>query len=152
MQSSLSKTVLIALLVGFLVFAATFAWRKHHIDEHINHLSAFAWFCEEFAVSPAQQTKIEALHREYFPECEDHCIHYADTRETLAAINEDPDLDYSESHRVAAQRLSDLEQEADQKFIAFIQAVAAEMEPGDSEFYLSRMKLWLERRPAYAGE
>lgn len=152
MRRFLSKTVLIALLVGVLVFVATFSWRKHNIDEHINHLSAFAWFCEEFAVSPAQQTKIEALHREYFPECEDHCIHYADTRETLAAIHEDPDLDHSEAHQAAAQRLSDLEREADQKFIAFIQAVAAEMEPDASELYLSRMKRWLERRPAFAGE
>jgi Heavy-metal resistance len=152
MQSSLSKTVLIALLVGVLVFAATFAWRKHHIDEHIHHLSAFAWFCEEFAVSPAQQTKIEALHREYFPECEDHCIHYADTRETLAKINEDPQLDHSEAHREAAARLVQLEQEADQKFIAFIYAVAAEMDAVESERYLSRMKGWLEHSPALAGE
>jgi len=152
MRNIFSKTFLIALLVGGLVFAATFFWRKHTIDDHFTHLSAFAWFCEEFSVNPEQQSKIEALHQKYFPECEDHCIHYADTRETLAAINQDPRLDRSEAHRAAAERLSQLEQEADQKFIAFIYAVAIEMEPADSERYLSRMKGWLERRPVFVEE
>ena len=86
-----------------------------------------------------------------FPECEDHCVHYADTRHTLAAINQDPTLDKNPEHEKAARQLAELEKEADKTFIDFVYRVAGEMSPGQSARYRQRMKGWLERADGYAG-
>ena len=90
---SLFDTLILSICLGLFVFSGIYFWQKHRIDEHHEHLTTFEWFCEEFEVTPDQRKKIEALHTAYFPECEDHCIHYADTKRTLAHITEDPGLD-----------------------------------------------------------
>ena len=100
---SIFTTLAISLAVGLLAFGAVFLWQKNRIDEHHDHLSAFDWFCEEFDIDDAQRERIEALHIAYFPECEDHCIHYADTKQTLAEITADPDLDAHPEHVEAAE-------------------------------------------------
>ncbi len=149
---SIFTTLVISLAVGLLAFGAVFLWQKNRIDEHHDHLSAFDWFCEEFDIDDAQRERIEALHIAYFPECEDHCIHYADTKQTLAEITADPDLDAHPEHVEAAEELARLKREADKKFIDFIYSVAAEMDPASSERYLQRMKGWLEKTTDIAAE
>jgi hypothetical protein len=148
---SLFSTFLLCTVVGLLAFGGVYFWKKNQIDHHHEHLSAFEWFCEEFDVGVEQQRKIEALHLAYFPECEDHCIHYADTKQTLARMNEDPGLDHPE-HAAAAKQLTELKKEADKKFIDFIYSVAAEMKSDSSERYLQRMKGWLEKTAKIAAE
>lgn len=143
MRTTLLTLALCAAL-GALAFAGVFFWKKGQIDEHHAHLSAFDWFCEEFQVTGDQRNRIENLHTEYFPECEDHCVHYADTQQTLATITNDPELDNSPKHADAAKRLAELEKEADKSFIDFVYKVAAEMEPAQSKIYLQRMKSWLD--------
>lgn len=147
-MKNLALTALASLILGVLAFAASFFWQKGRIDRAHAHATAFEWLSSEFALSAEQRDRIEALHREYFPECEDHCVHYTDTRHTLAAVTEDPGLDNSPEHRAAAQRLAELEREADKRFIDFIYQVADEMGPEQSQRYLQKMKRWLER----AGE
>ena len=137
--------ILVSLALGGITFAAFFYWKKSRVDDRHAHMTAFEWFCEEFEITADQRARIEALHTDYFPECEDHCIHYADTRHTLAKINEDPSLDNSPEHREAARRLAELEREADKKFIDFVYKIAAEMDSTQSERYLSQMKGWLKR-------
>ncbi len=142
------STILLSLVVGGIAFAAIFFWQKRRIDHHHAHLSSFDWFCQTFDVTPEQRVRIEVLHREHFPECQDHCVHYADTRQTLEIITRDPKLDNSPEHKDAARRLAELAREADKKFIDFIYKIAAEMDAEPSERYLERMKGWLMR----AGE
>lgn len=142
---SLFNTLILSICLGLFVFSGIYFWQKHRIDEHHEHLTTFEWFCEEFEVTPDQRKKIEALHTAYFPECEDHCIHYADTKRTLAHITEDPNLDQAPEHVDAARRLTELEKEADKKFIDFVYSVAAEMSPESSGRYLTRMKSWLDQ-------
>jgi hypothetical protein len=91
------------------------------------------------------------LHNDYFPECEDHCVHYADTRHTLAAINRDSSLDRSPQHKEAARRLAELEREADKTFIDFVYRVAGELSSEQSLRYRQRMKGWLERAEGYVA-
>lgn len=141
-------TILCSLLLGALAFAASFLWQKSRIDRAHSHATAFEWLSSEFGLSADQRARIETLHQEYFPECEDHCIHYTDTRHTLATVTNDPGLDNSPEHRDAAERLAELEREADKRFIDFVYQVAAEMDPEQSQRYLQKMKGWLER----AGE
>lgn len=141
---SLLSTLLLSTVAGLLTFVGVYFWKKSRIDHHHEHLSAFEWFCEEFEVGREQRRRIESLHLAYFPECEDHCIHYADTKETLARIINDPGLDKHPEHTEAAVQLALLRKEADKKFIDFIYSVAAEMDPDSSERYLRRMKGWLE--------
>lgn len=148
----LLSTLLVSLLLGLIAFGSVYLWRKHRIDDHHSHLTAFEWFCAEFDVAGERKERVEALHSAYFPECEDHCIHYADTLKTLADINEDPGLDRSDRHVEAARQLTELEKEADKKFIDFIYAVAQELEPEASERYLRRMKVWLSRSERLAGD
>ena len=145
MIRKLAIAVLAACLLGGIAFAAIYYWQKSRIDERHAHLSAFDWFCEEFEVSGEQRERIEALHKEYFPECEDHCVHYADTQHTLAVITDDPTLDNSPEHRKAAAELAQLEKEADKKFIDFVYKIAGEMDEAQSKRYLHRMKGWLDR-------
>lgn len=142
---SVSLTLFLSLLLGLLAFGIVFVWRKVQIDERHAHITAFEWFCEEFEISPDQRRKIEALHAAHFPECEDHCIHYIDTRQTLARINQDPDLGRSVEHADALRHLTELEKQADQEFIDFVYRVATEMDPASSRRYLHRMKGWLDR-------
>ncbi|MEZ5325885.1 MAG: hypothetical protein R3F19_12585 [Verrucomicrobiales bacterium] len=142
---NLALTILLAALLGGIAYAAIFLWQKSRIDDHHAHLTAFEWFCEEFAVTGEQRAQIEALHKEYFPECEDHCVHYADTQHTLAMITDDPQLDNSPEHEEAARELSQLEKEADKKFIDFVYKIADEMDTAQSKRYLKRMKGWLDR-------
>ena len=142
---SILATLVISLVVGLLAFGTVFLWQKNRIDEHHDHLSTFDWFCEEFDIDDAHRERIEALHIAYFPECEDHCVHYADTKKTLSEITADPSLDTHPEHVEAAKELARLKKEADKKFIDFIYSVAAEMDPVSSERYLQRMKGWLER-------
>jgi hypothetical protein len=149
---SLAATLLVSLFLGLAAFGGVYLWRKHQIDDHHAHLTAFEWFCAEFAVTAAQRGRIESLHTAYFPECEDHCVHYADTRETLAHITGDPALDQSPEHIDAARRLAELEREADKRFIDFVYAVAAEMDPDASRRYLKRMKGWLDRSATPAAD
>lgn len=141
-------TILCSLALGALAFAACYLWQKNRIDRAHAHATAFEWLSSEFDLSADQSARIETLHHEYFPECEDHCVHYADTRHTLAAVTNDPGLDDSPEHKAAAERLAELEREADKRFIDFIYQVAAEMDPAQSRRYLQKMKGWLER----AGE
>ncbi len=146
------RTLLVCIVLGALAYAAMFFWKKSRIDHHHAHMTAFEWFCEEFAVTGDQRTRIEALHTEYFPECEDHCIHCADTRETLADITKDPELDNSPEHSEAARQLAQLEKEADKQFIDFVYRIADEMTSEQSQEYLRRMKGWLEKAGTRAGE
>ena len=136
---SLPTTLILSAIVGLLAFGGVFLWKKSQIDHRHEHLDAFEWFCEEFKVDGDQRGKIEALHLAYFPECEDHCVHYADTKQTLSEITNDPGLAL-------------LKKEADKKFIDFIYSVAAEMDSDSSERYLQRMKGWLEKTTSIAGE
>ncbi len=152
MIRSLTGILIVALLLGGIAYTAIYFWRKQRIDAHREHLTAFQWFCQEFEVDEAQREKMEALHTAYFPECEDHCVHYADTRQTLAEITRDPDLNNSPEHEHAARRLADLEKEADKRFIDFVYEIATEMEPGHSERYLRRMKGWLNPREPVNGD
>jgi len=149
---SIFATLVISLVVGLLAFGAVFFWQKSRIDEHHDHLDAFDWFCEEFEIDAAARERIEALHIAYFPECEDHCVHYADTKKTLAEITADPDLDDHPEHVEAADELARLKKEADKKFIDFIYSVAAEMNPESSDRYLQRMKGWLQKTNGMAAE
>jgi len=142
---SFATTLIFSIALGMVAFGSVYLWNKHKIDEHHAHLSAFDWFCEEFGVSSEQRGKIEELHLAYFPECEDHCVHYADTKRTLAKITEDPNLDGHADHVEAARKLAELEKDADKKFIDFVYGVAAEMEPSASQEYLRRMKGWLDK-------
>lgn len=138
-------TASLAAVLGGIAYAAIFIWQKHRIDAQHSHMTAFEWFCGEFQVTGEQRTRIENLHKKYFPECEDHCVHYADTRQTLAEITNDPQLDDSPEHRSAAIQLSQLEKEADKKFIDFVYSIAGEMDSEASRRYLQRMKGWLDR-------
>jgi len=142
---TLASTLLLSALLGMLAFGSVFFWKKHQIDEHHAHLTAFEWFCDEFDVTDQQKTKIEALHLAYFPECEDHCVHYADTKQTFAHILNDPELDDGPVHAEASRKLTELEKEADKKFIDFVYSVAAEMDEKASQEYLQRMKGWLNK-------
>lgn len=149
---SLLSTLLLCAIVGLLAFGGVYFWKKSLIDHHHEHLTAFEWFCEEFEVDQRQRRQIEALHLAYFPECEDHCIHYADTKQTLARITGDPDLNLHPEHEEAVEDLALLKREADKKFIDFIYSIAAEMDPESSERYLQRMKGWLEKTTEIAAE
>lgn len=149
---SISFTLFLSLLLGLVAFGVVFALRKQQIDERHAHITAFDWFCEEFEISPDQRKKIEALHAAHFPGCEDHCVHYIDTRQTLARINQDPDLGRSPEHVEALRHLTELEQQADQEFIDFVYRVATEMDPASSRRYLHRMKGWLDRSSGTAGD
>jgi len=145
-------TLILCAAVGLLAFVGVYLWEKNQIDQHHEHLSAFEWFCGEFDVNREQQLRIEALHLAYFPECEDHCVHYADTKQTLAKLNEDPGLDQHPEHAKVVKQLARLKKEADKRFIDFIYSVAAEMDPDTSERYLRRMKSWLEKTSEIAGD
>ena len=138
-------TVILAAVLGGIAYAGIYFWQKQRIDDRHAHLSSFEWFCGEFEVESEQRARVEALHNEYFPECEDHCVHYAGTRHTLAVITDDPNLDNSPEHKDAAKRLVELEKEADKKFIDFVYKVASEMDAAHSEKYLQRMKGWLDK-------
>ena len=142
---NLAATILLAGFLGSIAYAAVFFWQKRRIDDRHDHLTAIEWLCEEFKVTGEQRARVEALHKAYFPECEDHCIHYADTRHTLALITGDPQLDNSREHKEAASELAQLEREADKKFIDFVYSIAGEMDPAQSRRYLQRMKGWLDR-------
>ena len=142
---TLAVTLLLSSIFGLIAFGSVFLWNKHQIDEHHAHMSAFDWFCEEFDIADQERKKIETLHIAYFPECEDHCVHYADTKETLAHIVNDPELNKYPEHAEAARKMALLEQEADKKFIDFIYSVAAEMDETRSQEYLQRMKGWLQK-------
>lgn len=146
------STLLISLGAGLSTFWAIFTWQKNDIDRHHDHQSSFEWFCEEFEVTAAQCEEIQKLHLEYFPECETHCIHFADTLQTLAEITSDATLDSHLEHVQAAAELVQLQKEADKKFIDFIYKIAAEMDPASGERYLLRMKGWLAKSPQFAGE
>ena len=141
---NLGATVIVSVLLGGIAYAAIFFWQKKRIDDHHAHMTSFEWFCEEFQVGAGEREKIEALHEAYFPECKDHCVHYADTSHTLAEINEDPQLNNSAEHEDAAKRLKELAKEADKQYIDFIYGIAAELDPDQSERYLQRMKGWLK--------
>ena len=142
---SLGKALLLSGCLGIATYLLVFFWQKHRIDERHEHLTSFEWFAEEFGVTPTQLARIEALHTAYFPACEDHCVHYADTKNTLARITQDPALDQAPEHIAAARRLAELEKEADKEFIDFVYSVAAELNPEASTRYLRRMKSWLDR-------
>ena len=149
---TIAFTCLLSAILGLLAFGSVYLWNKHQIDEHHAHLSAFDWFCEEFDIADDERKKIEAIHVAYFPECEDHCIHYADTKETMAHIVNDPELDQYPEHAEAARKMARLEQEADKKFIDFIYSVAAEMDETQSQQYLRRMKGWLQKSTILAEQ
>lgn len=152
--SDMPRTALMlvgSLVLGLVAFAAIYYWQKQRIDLHHAHLSTFDWFCEAFDVPPEQRERLKALHHEHFPECEDHCVHYAGTRQTLEVITKDPKLDNSPEHEEAARRLAELERDADKQFIDFIYKIAAEMDPETSARYLSRMKGWLDRLDRVEG-
>ena len=140
----LSLTILASLLLGALAYTGVFFWQKGRIDRAHAHGTAFEWLSGEFGLTGEQSASIEALHKEYFPECEDHCVHYTDTRHTLASVTGDPELDDGPEHRAAARRLAELEKEADKRFIDFVYRVAGEMDPQQSKRYLQKMKGWLE--------
>lgn len=149
---TLASTLIVALVLGLVAFAGVFLVQKRRIDAAHEHLTAFEWFCGEFGVTGELRAEIEALHAEYFPECEEHCIHYADTRETLAEITNDPELDDDQLHADAARRLAELERDADKQFIDFVYRIAAELPEEQSRRYLERMKGWLERAGAAGGD
>ena len=134
---------LIALLCGGITFVSAFYWKKGEVDDHHAQLTSFEWFCKEFEITSEQRLRIEKLHTDYFPECEDHCVHYADTRYTLIEITGESGLNNSPKQRDLEARLNQLEKEADKRFIDFVYKVAAEMDPMQSERYLRRMKGWL---------
>jgi len=142
---SLASTLLLSAILGILAFGSVFFWKKHQIDKHHAHLTAFEWFCEEFDVTEPQKEKIESLHLAYFPECEDHCIHYADTKQTFAHIIKDPELDDDPVHAEASRKRTELDKEAAKKLIDFVYSVAAEMNEDASQEYLQRMKGWLNK-------
>ncbi len=151
-MKKLSLTALISVLLGLLAYSAIFLWQKGRIDQLHAHATAAEWLSSEFELDAAQRQRIATLHREYFPECEDHCVHYTDTRHTLATITDDPDLDNSPEHVLAAKKLAELEKEADKRFIDFVYKVAAEMNPAQSKRYLQMMKSWLEHTTGRGGE
>lgn len=136
---------LIAVVLGAISYFGIYFWQTSRIDDQHLHTTAFDWFCDEFNVTGEQRATIKLLHSKYFPECEDHCVHYADTQHTLSVITEDPDLDNSPEHVAAAARLAELEKEADKRFIDFVYGVAGEMDQEQSKRYLHRMKGWLDR-------
>ena len=143
-MKSLRVTIASSILLGGLVYVGLFHWKKARIDQRHAHLTSFEWFCREFHVYGEARDRIASLHQIYFPECEEHCIHYAGTRDVLAAALQDPTLDEDPEHIDAMHRLAHLEKEADKRFIDFIYQVAGEMIPTESSRYRKRMKGWIE--------
>ena len=88
--------------------------------------------------------RIDALHKAHFPECEEHCVHYADSLRILGEINEDAEMDGSPEHLTAAEAHRELEGKSVEVFRRFVHDVAQELPPDAAERYLRRMGKWLE--------
>ena len=63
---------------------------------------------------------------------------------TLAAINEDPEMDAYPEHGEAVEELRHLEEASRETFREFIHAVAEELPEDQSRRYLERMSAWCE--------
>lgn len=138
---------LLALAGAFLLSQLVARCARQRVDEAHAHFSGFDWFCQEFGVEGEAREKVEILHRAHFPECEEHCVHYADSIETLGMINEDPDMDGSPEHVAAAEAQRELEGKSVEVFREFIQEVAEVLPPEEAASYLERMGAWADPSP-----
>lgn len=135
--------IVIAALLSVTISVVVFQSERDRIDQEHSHLTTFDWFCKEFGVADSSRERIRALHTAHFPECEDHCVHYADSVKTLAAINEDPHMGEFPEHVHAKEELEQLEVASAGVFRDFIHDVAEELSPEQAERYLERMGAWL---------
>jgi len=138
---------LLALLGVVLLSQLVARCARQRVDDAHEHLSGFDWFCQEFGVEGQVREKVDLLHREHFPECEGHCVHYAESLKTLGMINEDAGMDGSPEHVLAAQEQRELEERSVKVFRQFIEEVAEILPPEEAARYLERMEAWGEPRP-----
>ncbi len=136
-------TAALAVAIAAAAYAGVYYVQKRQIAEEHAHLSSFDWFCAEFKVNEPEKKRILKLHEDYFPECEDHCVHYAESKKNLAEIHQDPNHSNNPEHIEALKRLQDQERDADKRFIDFVYAVSREMHPDNGTRYLKRMKRWI---------
>jgi len=134
--------LVLALMLAVILSHLVAKCARQRVDDAHAHLSGFDWFCEEFRIEGEIREKVEALHRAHFPECEEHCVHYADSLETLGMVNEDPDMDGSPEHIAASQAHRELEGKSVEVFRKFIAEVAEVLPPEEADRYLERMGAW----------
>lgn len=131
-------------VVAVVISGLLYNLKREKVDNAHAHLTAMDWFCQEFQISDDLRPRVEALHTRYFPECEDHCVHYADSLATLSKINEDETMEGSPEHVAAMEEHQQLRGESNEMFKEFIERVADELPPDQAERYLERMGSWLK--------
>jgi Tfp pilus assembly protein FimV len=129
----------ISLVAGFAAFAITRHCVVHSFPDEMT------WLREEFALTPAQASAIEQLNAAYEPVCADHCQRISQTRRNLRAIEAASNTPVAElaAAQAAWQTLCD---ECTTATRAHLEAVAAQMSPGQGKRYLELVGPKLTRR------
>jgi Tfp pilus assembly protein PilN len=122
------KRFLLLVAVVVLVGAASYALTrliapKPPVDE-----DQISWLTREFKLTSAQAAAIEKIHLDYIPICSDHCAAIVDARERLAHAPDDAQL------RAEVARLEQVCQTAT---LEHVREVAAQMNPGQAQRFLS---------------
>jgi len=129
----------ISLIAGFAAFAVTRRCAFHSFPDEMT------WLREEFALTPAQASAIEQLNTAYEPVCASHCQRISQARRTLRALEaaSTPSAAERATAQATWQVLCD---ECTAATRAHLEAVAAQMSPGQGKRYLELVGPKLTRR------
>jgi hypothetical protein len=96
------------------------------------------WLRKEYHLSDAQFSRIEALHREYTPQCDRMCQRIAEANERLNRIVQ-PGKSFSPEIDAAMKDCVTVQGDCRRSLLKHAYAVSADMSPADGARYLQMM-------------
>ena len=95
-----------------------------------------AWLRQEYHLTPAQFAKVEQMHADYRPTCEQMCMRIAASREKVdALIAANPTV--TPETEVALREWALLQNECRLAMLRHVYAVSAEMPPAEGKRYVA---------------
>lgn len=130
--------LLAALLIGALAFGVCYHFATRPMRE-LAERDGIGWLAREFHLDAAQTARVQKLHDDYDPRCEEMCRKVVEANAKLdRMISEHGEL--TPEIEAALRESAGLQAACRREMLIHIYAVAAVMPAGERERYLALMK------------
>lgn len=128
---------LFACALGVSAFGGYYVWQQPAVEPPM--ANELEWLREEFRLDEGQFEKVEAIHIEYRPKCDDLCQRVIEAQERLdekmvASTSFTPEIEEE------LARYSQVKEECHRAMLEHVYSVAAVMDPEERRRYLEKAK------------
>lgn len=127
-----------ALLIGALAFGLCYYFATRPMRQ-IADESGIAWLAQEFHLSTEQAARVQKLHDDYDPRCEEMCRKVVATNARLERMISER-REVTPEMEAALRETAELQAACRREMLIYIYAVAGMLPEGERERYLALMK------------